>query len=240
MDETMVKTILFDLDGTLLPMDQEVFVKTYLGLLAGYLVPYGYEPKKLVEAVWKGVGAMAANDGSRRNEEVFWTVFAEIFGRESLKDRPVIEEFYRGEFQKVQSSCGFNPESAKLVLRLKERGYRLILATNPVFPQTATYSRIRWAGLSPSDFEFCTTYENISFSKPNPEYYREILTRRNLRAEECLMVGNDVDEDMTAEKTGMKVFLLTDCLIRREKDISRYPRGGFADLSDYLGIRTDG
>ena len=230
----MIKAVLFDLDGTLLPMDQEAFVKAYLGRLAAYLAPYGYDPKKLVDAIWKGVGAMVANDGGCRNEVLFWRAFAGIFGEERLKDRPLIEEFYRTEFQKVQQSCGFNPVSAELIGRLREEGYRLILATNPIFPAAATESRIRWAGLKPSDFEFYTTYENISSCKPNLEYYREILTMRGLTAEECLMAGNDVGEDMIAAKLGMKVFLVTDCLIDRGEDISRYPHGSLKELADYL------
>lgn len=46
-----ITTVLFDLDGTLLPMDQDVFIKDYFGRLARKLAPYGYEPKKLIEAV---------------------------------------------------------------------------------------------------------------------------------------------------------------------------------------------
>ena len=76
----MIKAILFDLDGTLLPMDQEVFVKDYMGRLAAYLAPYGYDPRKLTDAVWKGVGAMVMNDGSCRNEARFWQTFAAVFG----------------------------------------------------------------------------------------------------------------------------------------------------------------
>ena len=78
-----------------------------------------------------------------------------------------------------------------------------MLATNPLFPPTATQSRIRWAGLTPEDFEFITTYDNSSFCKPNPDYYREILGKLNLNAGECLMVGNDVGEDMIARTLGM-------------------------------------
>lgn len=230
----MIKAVLFDLDGTLLPMDQEVFVKDYLGRLAAYLAPYGYEPQKLADTIWKGVGAMVMNDGSCRNEVRFWQAFTASFGEERLKDRPLIEEFYRTEFQKVQKSCGYDPEAAELIRTLKEAGYRLILATNPIFPAAATESRIRWAGLEPSDFEFRTTYENVSYSKPNPDYYREILTICALRAEECLMAGNDAGEDMVAEKLGMKVFLLTAGLISRGMDISRYPQGNFKDLLLYL------
>lgn len=215
-------------------MDQEVFVKDYLGRLAAYLAPYGYDPRKLTDAVWKGVGAMVMNDGSCRNEARFWQTFASVFGEEYLKDRPLIEEFYRTEFQKVQKSCGYDPKAAELIRTLRDRGYRLILATNPIFPAAATESRIRWAGLEPDDFEFRTTYENVSYSKPNLDYYREIMTLCGLTAEECLMAGNDAGEDMVAEKLGMKVFLLTAGLIDRGMDISRYPQGSFNDLLSYL------
>ena len=48
---------------------------------------------------------------------------------------------------------------------------------------------------------------------------------------ECLMVGNDVGEDMIARELGADVFLLTDCLINKDgKDISVYPHGGFDEL----------
>ena len=51
MIDLKLTTVLFDLDGTLLPMDRDVFVKDYFGRLARKLAPYGYEPKKLIEAV---------------------------------------------------------------------------------------------------------------------------------------------------------------------------------------------
>ena len=118
---------------------------------------------------------------------------------------------------------------------LKEMGYRVALATNPIFPLVATESRIGWAGLEPQDFELYTTYENIGYCKPNPEYYKEIASRLGVSAEQCLMVGNDVTEDMeAAQEAGMSVFLITDCLINKErKDISAYHRGSFEQLLDY-------
>ena len=63
-----MKTVLFDLDGTLLPMDQDVFIRAYFGGLAQKLAPLGYEPKQLLDAVWAGTGAMVKNDGSRTNQ----------------------------------------------------------------------------------------------------------------------------------------------------------------------------
>lgn len=111
----------------------------------------------------------------------------------------------------------------------------MILATNPIFPRNAVISRIRWAGLNVSDFEYITDYENSRYCKPNPEYYNEILNKLNLQPGECLMVSNDVTEDIVAHKVGMNVFLLTDCLINKEReDINQYPRGSFMQLLAYI------
>ena len=230
-----IKAVLFDLDGTLLPMDQDAFVKVYFGLLAQKLAPYGYEAKKLINAIWLGTTAMVQNDGSKTNEEVFWDRFAELFGRDVLKDLSLFEEFYRNEFSGAKSACGYQPMAEEAVRKVKEKGLRTVLATNPIFPAIATQNRIRWAGLRVEDFEFYTTYENSYHSKPNLAYYQDVLNRLGLQGEECLMVGNDATEDMVAETLGMQVFLLTDCLINsREKEISQYPQGGYPELLAFL------
>jgi len=230
-----IKAVLFDLDGTLLPMDQDEFVKAYFKLLAARMVPKGYEPRELVECIWTGTKAMIKNDGSCRNEEAFWRCFEEKYSEEAMKDKPYIDAFYTGDFEKAKVSCGFNKEAAEVIHELQENDVPIILATNPIFPAAATEKRMRWAGLEPEDFLLYTTYENSHYCKPNPKYYQEILKKTGFQPEECLMVGNDVQEDMVAATLGMKVFLLTDCLINKEgRDISVFPHGGFAQLKEYL------
>ena len=199
-----IKAVLFDLDGTLLKMDQDEFVKTYFRYLAKHLAPRGYEPDKLLKVFWAGVGAMVTNDGSCSNEGAFWKVFTAAYGVNSIKDKPYIDEFYKNDFNQVQAVCGFYKEAKEIITLVKEKGKTPILATNPLFPHTATENRMRWAGLEASDFAEYTTYENCHYCKPNPKYYVEILERHNLKPEECIMVGNDVEEDMIpAEKLGM-------------------------------------
>lgn len=230
-----IKAILFDLDGTLLPMDQEIFIKAYIGGLVTAAAPAGYEPKSLAEAIQAGTYAMVKNTGKKTNEEVFWDCMSGIYGKSVTRDLSLFEEFYRTDFQKVKHVCGFEPRVKGLLEFIKDKGLRTALATNPLFPSVATESRIRWAGLEVSDFEFFTSYENSRYCKPNPEYYSEVLTKIELSPEECLMVGNDVDEDMIAEKLGMKVFLLTNCLINRNgKDISAYPNGNIDELAEFI------
>ena len=227
----MIKTVLFDLDGTLLPMDQKKFVKAYFGSLAKRLAPYGFEPESLSDGIWAGMAAMVKNNGEVLNEVRWWESFDGNFGEKAIKSRGELEAYYREDFDGVRYSCGNNPKAREVIDALKERGLRLVLATNPVFPATATHQRVGWAGLDTGDFELITTYDNSHYCKPNPDYYREILAKIGAKAEECLMVGNDVDEDMIAETLGMKVFLLTyDVLNKYEKDTSVYRQGGFDEL----------
>ena len=232
-------TILFDLDGTLLPMDQEKFIENYFKRLCQYMAPHGYDPKKLVDTIWSGTEAVIRNTGSDSNETVFWRTAEKIYGEKILQDKALFDEFYKVDFDKVKEVCTPNPAALETVRSLAAAGYRVVLATNPIFPAVATEHRIRWTGLTPEDFVLCTTYENIHRAKPNPEYYRVIADRLHVRPEECLMVGNDVDDDMPARAVGMDVFLLTDCLINKSgTDISAFANGGFPQLQAYIQSHT--
>lgn len=227
--------VLFDLDGTLLPMDQDVFINEYFKRLAAKLAPAGYESDKLFKGIWAGIGGIMKNNSPKRNEEVFWEVFRSIFGEKVDEDKALFDEFYRDNFGDIRTVCGFNPEAASLVRDLKAKGLRVVLATNPFFPAMATHHRIRWTGLEPDEFELVTTYENSCRCKPDPAYYEEVLNKCGLKPDECIMVGNDALEDTVAETLGMRVFLLTDCLInKQERDISQYPQGSFKELRAYI------
>lgn len=231
----MITTILFDLDGTLLPMDQERFIQSYLGRMAKKLAPYGYDPDLLIKALWKGTGAMVKNDGNQSNEDIFWNVFNCVMERNCRVDEPLFTDYYENEFQKVSEDCGFDQRAGQAIAEIKALGYHVVLATNPLFPSIATHSRVKWAGLNVQDFDLVTTYENSHFCKPNLAYYQEILATLNLKPENCVMVGNDVGEDMIASTLGIQVFLLTDHIINKgNADITQYPHGSFPELMEFI------
>jgi HAD superfamily hydrolase (TIGR01509 family) len=231
----MITTILFDLDGTLLPMDQHIFVKSYFGRMAQHLAPYGYEPQLLHKALMAGLDAMYENDGSRTYENAFCDVFCAVLGRNARVDEPYFAEYYKTGFQKVADDCGFNPAAKAAVDALKAKGFTLALATNPLFPAIATHSRLRWAGCELDDFAAVTTYEDTHYCKPDTRYFTELLQRLGKTPQECLMVGNNMEEDMVAATLGMQVFLLTDDLINPHgEDINKYPHGSFAELLAFV------
>ena len=230
-----IRYIFFDLDGSLLPMDQDQFIRTYMGALSAYMVPYGFDPHHFVKTIWTGTAAMFNNDGAQTNENVFWHNFIATYGPEARNYESVLEVFYRTGFADVQASCGFDPKAPQTIRILKDLGFELVLATQPIFPAIATETRMKWAGLDSNDFKLYTTYENSSFCKPNPAYYQEIMDKLSISPQECLMVGNDATEDLVAEILGMKVFLVTDCLINKNNiDLSGYPQGNLDALLHYI------
>ncbi len=227
----MINTILFDLDGTLLCMDQDEFVKEYFGRLCGHMVKYGWDPKVLAKVIWGCVGAMVKNQEEIPNDVIFWQEFKHLTGhaREDVEDG--FQEFYETDFQNVRVVAQKMEESASIVRILKEKGYRLALATNPLFPQIATHSRVRWAGMEPEDFQRITTYENSNYCKPSQKYYREIMAKLGVEPGQCLMVGNDVEEDMCAADLGMQVHLITDHLLdRKGQGIEGYPHSTLVEF----------
>ena len=231
----MIKAILFDLDGTLLPMDQDKFTTAYFEGLSKKLAHYGYEPQQLIGGVWHGTKAMVMNNGKQTNEQVFWKEFAELFGDKVYDDIDKFNAFYENNFDSLKSHCDYTEQANSMVQILKKKGYTLVLASNPVFPMTAQKKRMQWAGVNPEDFALITSYENSCYCKPNPLYYKEIAEKIGVKPSECLMVGNDTTEDAAAKLMGADFFLLTNCLLNKErKDISKYPRGSFLQLLDYI------
>ena len=237
----MKKVILFDLDGTLLPMDQEKFTKAYFYALMKKLAELGLpaqteeEQKTLAAAIWSGTYGMMKNDGSMTNEKRFFLDFSTTFGEDIAYLKPQLDGFYYNEFNAVAAVCGKNPLVSDVISELKGRGYRVAVATNPLFPLRANERRLEWAGLSLSDFEYCTCYENSRYCKPNLQYYNDILDVLGVSAEECVMVGNDVREDMVVRELGMDVFLITDYIINVEnRDINAFPHGSWEDFRKFI------
>lgn len=221
--------VLFDLDGTLLPMDMWVFERRYFQTLAEAVSDL--PAKALAAAVWAGMWAMAANDGRRTNREAFADVFSRESGLDFYQNEERFLRYYAEGFQSCRDICQITPLSREIVRALRAKGYTVALATNPIFPACATESRIAWLGLTPGDFSLVTTYDNFSFAKPNLEYYREVCRRLKAEPADCVMVGNDVEEDGCARALGMEVLLVSDHLLNAKGlPTETFPMGSLADV----------
>ena len=235
-----MNTVLFDLDGTLLPMDLEGFMQAYFGAIGKKGAENGYDPKELVAGVWAGTKAMMKNDGTQTNESRFWDTFAQVMGERVLSDRDMFESFYENEFCRIGDTVTPDPRADRCVKLLRQKGYSVALATTPLFPKKATLERMRWAGLCPADFALVTTYEDYHFAKPSAGYFQEVLQNLGKSPSDCLMVGNDMVEDMGASQIGTDIFFLTDHLLNKSgAEIASYRHGGFDDLLRLIDALPD-
>ena len=230
-----MKKILFDLDGTLLPMVQDEFVRCYYGLLLRKLEPFHVDGKKFIDALNYGAYLMTLNDGTDTNEHVFWKGYKKLMGEPDEKMVEAINEFYENEFNEAIVSTKPDPLAKKIIELLKDRGYQIILATSPLFPRSATYNRIRWAGLQPYDFVTVTTYETSTSCKPSLLYYQQLIKDFDIDPSETMMIGNDVGEDMVASKLGFTTYLVTD-YVENRAGVSYEPclKGSLEDLYNYI------
>jgi FMN phosphatase YigB (HAD superfamily) len=234
----MRNTLLFDLDGTLLPLAQKDFVEVYFAELGKKFAQLGLDPHVAIKATWAGTKAMMLNDGACTNAERFWAAFASLLSLTEER-RAAIEtacdDFYANEFDKIKSLFQPSGVPPRMIRALLKKGRRLILATNPLFPAVAVETRLRWIGLETKDFAYVTHYSNSSFCKPNPGYYREIFDKNNLSPDQCLMIGNNTTEDMCAAELGVETFLVTDCLENEANmDINTFRHGTLEELEAYL------
>lgn len=229
------KAILFDMDGTLVPMDTHTFSKGYFKFLFKKLQKYGLDPAEFGKNMWEGVAAMVKNDGSATNEDRFWEVFCKRTGVAKDVVNADCLDFYGNEFHQAKMFTEENPLAADAVRFARDKAELVILATNPMFPMVGQYTRMGWVGLKKEDFDLITSYEEDRFCKPNPKYFTSVCERMNLRPEDCLMIGNDEEEDMYAGSlAGLNCWLVTDWMIPSENHPWNGSKGTFQETVEML------
>ena len=230
----MITTILFDLDGTLLPMDTDLFTKKYFSELAIKLKNY-FTLEEITKNIWGSTKYMISNlDSNKTNEEAFFEDFYERINHKAEVLNPVFEDFYEKDFNNIKSIASQNKYIIEAVDLLKEKGYNLVVATNPLFPERAILHRIEWAGLNQEDFMFITSFEKMHYCKPQLKFYEEILDNIKKQPSHCMMVGNDIGEDMIAKEMGMKTYLIEDHIIGTEIESKNIDyKGSYKDFYEF-------
>ncbi len=231
------KALLFDLDGTLLPMDREEFVRAYLPEISAAGSSLG-NPRMIADSILKGSYAMAKSANPEQTlEQVFWETFAKLSGITRQSSEAIFNNYYLSSaFDRLQTLTPAEPLVSEIISAAKHTGLRLILATSPMFPRVAIEKRVAWAGLKPDDFEHITTYEQYHAAKPHRLYFEEILGNLGLTAGECIMIGNDAREDLPAPtEMGMETFLLLDhAIIPEGMEYRCDHQGRYADLLEFI------
>ncbi len=209
----MLRAVLFDLDDTLLGNSMDEFLPVYFDALTRYL-EHQVPPERLIPHLMRGTEAMDAHEHvGLTNEEAFAAAFYPGVEADRSVLEPAFERFYADEFPKLRSFTCERPEARVLVERALDEGLQVVVATNPMFPRVAVEHRLSWAGVPVDEYDYAlvTTYETMHATKSDVAYYREILSRIEREAGECLMVGDSWELDMVpASAVGMHVYWITD------------------------------
>lgn len=235
----MSLTLLLDLDDTLLGNDMGAFLPAYLKALAGHMAPYA-NPNEFVSTILSATGEMIANSRPDRSlKETFDAAFYPSLGLEAQDVKEAINGFYRQVFPSLRKLTRPVPEAVELVEAALARGYRIAIATNPLFPLVAIHERLAWAGM-PTDkypFSLVASCETFHFSKPNPAYYAEILALLGWPDGPVLMVGDDLDNDIIpARNLGLATFWIApeSAGIVDGNQAATFGRGALQDVIPWL------
>lgn len=233
-----MKAVFFDLDGTLLFVEINSYMEEYVRKVTKKFATKGYNPQEFAKKFWDASMDLLQCDGSRLCSEAFWESYCKLFGKDDYSyDESVFEDFYENEWKEMREQfIKFNPDAVRAVEICREKGLKVVLATNPVFPPIATDERMSWTGLKPEMFDHVTYYDNSHYTKANTGYYLELCEMFDLKPSEVLMVGNDTRDDMNCLEVGLNGFLVTNeyTYDRGNVDIDKLPHGDFKALLTYL------
>jgi FMN phosphatase YigB (HAD superfamily) len=205
----MSLTLLLDLDDTLLDTNLNVFMPVYFQALSQHLAAL-VTPNAMLRALIAGVNLMnESEDSTLTLKEIFDSDFFPRLDVPKEKLIELIEDFYDNVFQTLGQHTRPKPDAVPFIEWALSCGYRIAIATDPLFPRKATAQRLRWAGFDPDRFELVSSYEHFHFTKAYSAYYAEVLGRLGWPEGPILMVGNDSERDVIpAHRLGLKTFLV--------------------------------
>ena len=232
VDPAKIRAVFFDLDGTLLPMDLDEFLKNYFAAIGAYVAEKGLDVQAFSVGFSQGTKVMGHHGPEQTNCEAFWEEFFKHVDKDSADWEGVLDDFYGSVFPTVGAQVSANPASARAVNVLVEKGYPVVLATMPYFPLIAVLTRLNWADVDENAFARITHFENSCAAKPSTYYYAENLAACGLRGEDVLMVGNNTVEDLSFSELGAHVFLTTDWLLNPNgMNVADVPHGTMAEFA---------
>jgi FMN phosphatase YigB (HAD superfamily) len=161
----MSLTLLLDLDDTLLDTNLDAFMPAYFQALSRHMANHT-APNGMLSALMAGVNLMnESEDPTQTLEEIFDADFYAKLGGSKHNLIHIIEEFYDNVFPQLAQHTRQRPDAVPFVEWAFARGYRIAIATDPLFPRKATCHRLRWAGFEPERFELISTFEHFHFTK---------------------------------------------------------------------------
>jgi putative hydrolase of the HAD superfamily len=226
------KHIFFDLDRTLWDFDAnsraaltDVFRKHYLDRYFESPEPFITSYHKHNELLWNQY-----RDGKIK-KELLRSLRFELTLQEVQVNNPELSIAIGEDYLLLSTEKMILFPHTHEVLAYLSAKYPLYILTNG-FAETQ-FSKMKKCDLS-KYFQHVFTSETIGHNKPHPKIFQWAMSSVNGKKEECLMIGDDIEVDITgARRSGMdQVFFNPDQLITAEK--ATYEINSLLDLKKIL------
>ncbi|UCF31698.1 MAG: HAD family hydrolase [bacterium] len=233
-----IQALLLDLDGTLIDIEVSFFLDTMIKSMQDHFRPH-LDPAVFSDGLYGAIDAIlsAPRRDGETNREAFYSAFERMTGLDASLAEKVFRAYYLEVFPGHSDQGSAAPSAEPFVRAAREKGLRLALATNPIFPAESVVERLRWGGLAPGLFDVISVLDHMRSCKPQREYFIEMSDALGVDPERCLMVGNDVEQDLPAAEVGMKTFLVERNVIHRGTGrVDPDMRGDLEELGRILGL----
>ena len=142
----------------------------------------------------------------------------------------------------LQNEMDFKPDVVSLIFKLKQLGFKLILATMTTQVQLDIYTKTNKKMISQMNineiFDLITRKEDVENKKPHPEIYNRIMQYYSATPEECLVVEDSYTGVLAACNAGIEVINIYDKYANadREKinEIASYSILNYKQLIDFI------
>lgn len=199
----MIRTVIFDIDGTLYNYgsahkDGLAAVSEYLRKKEGWS---NEQFSQAYQTAFDALNRQAKGTAASHNRLIRFSMLASENGlRES--DALAMDELYWEEFMRNISPFPFLREAMD---DLKEAGLKIGAGTN--MTAYVQYLKLRKLGLL-DYFDFVLTSEEALEEKPREGFFRRCCERAECLPHECLFIGDEMEKDVIgALRSGMHALL---------------------------------
>lgn len=196
-DKNFIKYIIFDMDGVLINSEP---VTTNAAKIA--LSEIGISASDEAFAPYIGAG----------EEKFIIGLCTEHHKEQSIPSatKRMYELFDRLVFE---SEIAY-PSTHKLLAELKNRGFRLGIASSSSSPKVAT--SLKAANIDETLFDAIITGSDVSEKKPSPEIYFTAMDKLDADPEECLIIEDALNGVRAAKLSGAFCFAVTTSFTKEE------------------------
>lgn len=161
----------------------------------------------------------------------------------TIKDKEQLLKIRWSESGKVlEEEMDFKPDVVELILKLKNLGFKVILATMTTQVQLDIYSKKNKKMLQQMNieetFDLITRKEDVQNKKPAPEIYNKIMQHYDAKSEECLVFEDSYTGVLASNNAGIEVVNIYDKYadLDREKinEITDYSIINYKEFIDFV------